>query len=93
MLRHHSRFSHILRYHLRMTDDNGRDLSAYPRPGVAEIGILKFDGEPTPRPALNPEKMPLAKAGPPAAEYAPTPQERIAAALERIALTLERTDI
>lgn len=68
-----------------MTDDNARDLSTYPKPGTAEIGILKF-GEP--RPALNPEAtraVPLVKA----AEYAPTPTERIADALERIASALE----
>lgn len=78
-----------------MTEDNGRDLSAYPKPGVAEVGILKFDGEPTPRPALNPENythaitksFPLAKA--PSPEYIPTSTERIAAALERIADSLE----
>lgn len=88
-------FHTVIRYHRRMTDDNGRDLSTYPTPGTAEIGILKFGeasasgrAEPAPRPALNPEAtraVPLVKA----AEYAPTPTERIADALERIASALE----
>lgn len=67
-----------------MTDDT-RDLSAYPKPGTAEVGILKFGGAgPEIRPALNRNNPRLTKA----VEIPPT-QERIAAALERIAAALE----